>query len=224
MSKFHKFLFVFIFIIAQLITEDSTQAASISGKVKLFSKSADVWKSSANHKNAVIFVNGVGLSSQQNLPDIKVKLVNGQFSHRVLPVQVGQTIIFENTDDIYHNVWSLSKAKNFDLGSFKKPISKKMTFDKPGLVKVFCNIHPEMIMTILVLKNSYFSLSNSKGDFVIPKIPRGKYTLKAWAEGSKPVTKEVDLSKKSKMSLKLKLKQTLLSTHLDKHNKPYKAY
>ena len=149
---------------------------------------------------------------------------NGHFSARVVPVEVGQTVYFKNTDNIYHNVWSLSKTKQFDSGSYKAPLKKKVTFDKPGLVKIFCNIHPEMIMTILVLKNKYFVKTKKDGKFSFKNVPPGDYEVRAWVEGSKPQVKKINVASGKNDSLQFTLKQKLITHHLDKNKKPYKKY
>ena len=105
------------------------------------------------------------------------------FSPHVLPVMVGTTIEWPNEDNIYHNVFSMSDAKQFDLGLYKgNPPDKRVTFDKPGRVDVFCSIHENMHCVILVLENPYFAVTDQKGNYKIPNVPAGTYKLKAWQE------------------------------------------
>lgn len=102
------------------------------------------------------------------------------FVPHVLPVMVGTTVDFLNSDDVYHNVFSFSPPKNFDLGRYRKGKSRSVTFDKSGVVKVYCDIHTHMNAFILVLENPYFTTTDEKGNFEIENIPAGKYTVKAW--------------------------------------------
>lgn len=104
------------------------------------------------------------------------------FSPHVIPVLVGTTVEWPNEDEIFHNVFSISEAKEFDLGLYKKPEVKKVTFDKPGRVDVFCSIHSTMNCIVMVLENRFFSLTDDKGRYTIPEIPPGTYQLKAWHE------------------------------------------
>jgi plastocyanin len=105
------------------------------------------------------------------------------FSPHVLPVMVGTTVEWPNDDDIYHNVFSMSDAKQFDLGLYKgDPPEKRVKFDKPGRVDVFCSIHENMHCVVLVLENSYFASTDENGNFKISNVPPGTYTLKAWHE------------------------------------------
>ena len=105
------------------------------------------------------------------------------FSPHILPVMVGTTVEWPNNDRIYHNVFSMSDAKQFDLGLYKgNPPDKRVTFDKPGRVDVFCSIHTSMNCIVLVLENPYFASTDENGNYTITNVPPGKYKLKAWHE------------------------------------------
>ena len=102
------------------------------------------------------------------------------FVPHVLPILVGTTVKFLNSDDVYHNVFSYSPAKSFDLGRYAKGQSRSVKFDKPGVVKIYCDIHTHMNAFILVLMNPYFATTDDQGNFSIRGVPPGTYTLKAW--------------------------------------------
>jgi plastocyanin len=105
------------------------------------------------------------------------------FSPHVLPVMAGTTVEWPNNDQICHNVFSMSDAKQFDLGLYKgNPPSKRVTFDKPGRVDVYCSIHSNMHCVVLVLENPYFASTDSKGHYAIKDVPSGTYKIKAWHE------------------------------------------
>jgi plastocyanin len=104
------------------------------------------------------------------------------FSPHILPVAMGTTVEWPNQDEIFHNVFSISDAKPFDLGLYKHPEVKRITFDRPGRVDAFCSIHKAMNCIILVLENSYFSATDDDGRYVISDVPAGTYDLKAWHE------------------------------------------
>lgn len=114
-----------------------------------------------------------------------------QFLPHVLPVTLGATVDFPNGDDIYHNVFSLSSAKTFDLGRFSKGTSKNIVFDKSGTVQVFCHIHSDMSAVVLVLDNPYFAIPSDAGRYVIDGVPPGEYTVVGWHERIKPITRAV---------------------------------
>ena len=118
-------------------------------------------------------------------PEKPVQVViqkNATFTPHVLPIMVGTTVEWPNHDDIYHNVFSMSEVKPFDLGLYKNGEVKRVLFDKPGRVDVFCSIHTKMNCIILVLENPYFATTDSKGNYRISGVPPGTYTLKAWHE------------------------------------------
>jgi plastocyanin len=105
---------------------------------------------------------------------------NQAFSARVLPCVVGSTIDFPNLDPIYHNVFSVSPVKRFDLGKYPRGHSKKVRFTKPGIIPVFCDIHSNMASTIVVLPNRAFAKPDATGAFTLPALPAGTYVVKLW--------------------------------------------
>ena len=114
------------------------------------------------------------------------------FFPHVLPVPIGAIVYFPNNDKVDHNIFSLSRTKKFNLGSYKPGENKSVVFDKPGIVELRCDVHAEMAAYIMVLKNPYFAVTDDHGRFEIPdtryleqngikaiqKLPPGKYILK----------------------------------------------
>ncbi len=114
------------------------------------------------------------------------------FEPRVRPVAVGTTVVWPNEDDIYHNVFSMSEPREFNLGLYSaEDEPPAITFDKLGRVDVFCSIHTKMHCIVLVLPNPWFALSDAKGRFVIRDVPPGTYKLRAWHERLPSATQEV---------------------------------
>ena len=133
-------------------------------------------------------------TQKPEVPKEEVQVVtqkDATFRPHVLPILVGTTVKWPNDDEILHNVFSISAPKEFDLDLYKKPEVKRVTFDKPGRVDVFCSIHKDMHCVVLVLENPAFTVTNSKGHYALPKIPAGTYRLKAWHERMPSVAKEV---------------------------------
>lgn len=102
------------------------------------------------------------------------------FHPQVLPVLVGTTVDFPNKDNLFHNVFSYSSPKEFDLGRYPTGDSKSVRFDKAGVVRVYCDIHSHMNATILVLENPFFAIPDDGGAFVVKNVPPGTYTAKLW--------------------------------------------
>ena len=104
------------------------------------------------------------------------------FLPRVVAVPVGSTVDFPNDDPIYHNVFSLSRARTFNLGRFPRGESRAVRFDKPGIVKVFCDIHSHMSATVMVFNHPWFAVPAEDGRFELPAVPPGEREITAWHE------------------------------------------
>ena len=115
------------------------------------------------------------------------------FLPHVLPVVKGSTVEFLNEDPIFHNVFSLSRTKSFDLGRYPEGVSRSVTFEKTGIVPVFCHLHSDMSAIIIVLDNPYFAVPDSEGQYLIEGVPPGSYTIVAWHERSERVELQVEI-------------------------------
>jgi plastocyanin len=109
----------------------------------------------------------------------------------VLPIRVGTTVDFPNRDKTYHNVFSLSRVKRFDLGRYAQGRSKSVRFDKPGVVRVFCDIHSHMSAFILVFAHRFFAATGPEGRYRIPGVPPGSYEVSVWTDGKVRETRAV---------------------------------
>ena len=122
---------------------------------------------------------------------VKTTQKDANFEPHVLPVVVGSSVRWPNEDDIFHNVFSMSDAKEFDLKYYKKEKVPEVLFDRVGRVDVFCAIHPKMHCIILVVPNPFFASTDEKGRFVIKNIPPGTYKVRAWHERVPSQTREI---------------------------------
>jgi plastocyanin len=116
---------------------------------------------------------------------------NETFLPHVLAIDAGTVVDFPNNDKTYHNVFSLSKTRKFDLGRYAAGKSKWVQFDRPGIVRVFCDIHSHMSAFILVFSHPYYAKAEADGRYRIDNIPPGVYTVAAWHEGETRETKTV---------------------------------
>src|SRR6266550_5263806 len=112
----------------------------------------------------------------------EIRQRNEDFVPRVVAITVGSTVDFPNDDSIYHNVFSLSRTKTFDLGRFPKGKSRGERFDKAGVVKVFCQIHSHMSATVMVFDHPWFAIPDERGMFDLSGVPPGTHQITAWHE------------------------------------------
>ncbi len=134
-------------------------------------------------ENVVIYLVGKGLESpSENTTPARMNQKNTTFIPHVLPVLKGTVVDFVNEDRVYHNVFSLSSVKRFDIG--RRPTGEVVPerFDKTGVAEIFCDIHSYMSAFIVVLANPFFTKPNADGFFKIANIPPGTYTMKVWHE------------------------------------------
>jgi plastocyanin len=115
------------------------------------------------------------------------------FRPRVLAVATGTTVEFPNMDPIYHNVFSLSPPKRFDLGKYPRGHSRSVTFTKPGLVNVYCDIHSDMAGYILVIPHHAFVRPSAQGGFSMSPLPAGRYVVRAWHPDFGTLERTVDV-------------------------------
>jgi hypothetical protein len=118
---------------------------------------------------------------------------NETFVPHVLAVMVGTIVDFPNSDAIYHNVFSLSRTKRFDLGRYAAGKSKSVRMDRTGVVRVFCDIHSHMNAFILVFNHPFFNVTDVEGRFELPSLPAGTYTVVGWYEGEARVSRPVSV-------------------------------
>lgn len=139
-------------------------------------------------KDVVVWLDTPGGPSAPQTRKIVLDQRNMQFVPRVLAVRVGATVEMPNSDRLLHNVFSFRDGKVFDLGLYPVGASKTVTFDKPGLSRIFCNIHPTMAAYVLAVDSAYFAVSDVQGRFSIRDVTPGAITYRAWHAGAKPTT------------------------------------
>lgn len=120
-----------------------------------------------------------------------MRQVEERFEPHVLVVQTGTTVDFPNDDPVYHNVFSLSRTRTFDLGRYPRGERKAVRFDRAGVVQVFCHIHSDMNAFIVVVDHPFFVMPDSAGRFALEGVPPGDYQLVAWHERARTVTTPV---------------------------------
>jgi plastocyanin len=138
-------------------------------------------------KDVVVWIEGVpsttGLEKKAMLDQR-----NLTFSPHVLAVRVGTAVSMPNNDRVFHNVFSFRDGKRFDLGLYPVGRSKLVTFDRAGVSRIFCNIHPNMAAYVVAVDSDYFAVSDETGAFTLEDVPEGAYTYHVWRAGQDPTT------------------------------------
>jgi len=136
-------------------------------------------------RRAVVYLESAPSGAFEDLEPARMRMDqrNETFIPHVLAVTAGTLVDFPNNDSTYHNVFSLSRAKRFDLGRYARGRSKAVRFDRPGIVRVFCDIHSHMSAFVLVFSHPYYSTTEADGRFRIDNVPPGSYTVTVWHEG-----------------------------------------
>ena len=134
---------------------------------------------------------GVQPTKDAKLPAFTMEQLDRRFTPDLLVVPTGAAISFPNMDPIFHNVFSLSKPKSFDLGSYDKGQTRTVTFPRSGLVFVYCRLHPNMEATILVTPNRWYARPDASGQYRIADVPPGKYTVVAWHKAAGYFRKQI---------------------------------
>lgn len=145
------------------------------------------------------------------------------FSPHVLVVTVGSTVGFPNHDPFNHNVFSLSEENPFDLGLYGRGETRTVRFARPGIVRVYCNVHAQMSALVVVRDTPWYAQPASDGSFTLPAVPAGDYRLHLWHERAEEVTREltVPAAGVADLTLELDARGYRFKPHLNKHGQPY---
>jgi plastocyanin len=144
-----------------------------------------------------------------------------EFTPRVLVIPRGAKVRFANNDPILHNAFSVSAPNQFDLGLTREGQSKDKRFDEAGVVRVYCNVHHDMVAYVLVLDTPYHGSPGADGAFVLSGLPKGKGKLTVWHEQAEPRTFDVELPLKAPLQVRVEVVRPLIPSHLNKTGQSY---
>jgi plastocyanin len=154
-------------------------SGSVSGTITLVSQGA----ARPDSSNAVVWLQGTHPPNDvARAPHGQMKSDRKKFAPRVLVVPKNAKVEFPNADPIYHNVFSVSGANRFDLGLYRSGVSRTKQFDDVGLVRVYCNIHPQMVGFVMVVDSDFAVVTGPDGKFRFENVPAGAHTLRVWHE------------------------------------------
>jgi plastocyanin len=132
--------------------------------------------------NAVVWIDKIRGGGGSAGARAKMRSEQKRFSPRVVVVRSGGTVEFPNADPIYHNVFSVSGGNRFDLGLYRSGAIREKTFGEPGLVRVYCNIHPQMVGFVMVVDSDFAAVTGRDGSFRFEGVPPGTHTVRAWQD------------------------------------------
>lgn len=173
-------------------------------------------------KDAVAWIPGSRPAGPAPAP-FRIASKGKRFEPRVTAVPVGTTVDFPNLDKIFHNAFSLSEGATFDLGLYRNGASKPYTFQRPGIVRLYCNIHPQMAAFILVVDGGLRALTGADGLATLPRVPPGRHPLRVWDERGGEWSGSVDVlaGQTSTVTVRLDASAWREVPHKNKHGKDY---
>lgn len=191
-------------------------SASVAGKVLLVRGSSP----GADASNAVVWIVGPRGGSGGL---VKMTQESKRFTPRVLVVPPQGTVEFPNADPIYHNVFSVSGDNRFDLGLYRSGASKSRRFDHPGLVRVYCNIHPQMVGFLMVVDSEFAAVTGRDGAFRFEGVPAGSWIVKAWHEegGEVELPLRIPVTSDAPVTLSIDTSAYRPIPHKNKYGKEY---
>jgi hypothetical protein len=204
------------------------QEVTVSARVKVTENDRNL--ESLHAENVVVWLTPIGAwPVTKFIPKQPMRLTqhNKSFEPHLLVVPVGGMVQFPNRDPFFHNVFSLFEGKRFDLGLYEAGTTRNVSFDRPGISFIFCNIHAEMSAIVIALETPYYGISNRKGEIVIPRVPVGHYTMRTWSETALPenlnaLTREIMVSENSSSLGVLQITGGTISTsHKNKFGMDY---
>jgi plastocyanin len=171
---------VVVGIVALLAAVGFPTAGRVAGRIVILEKDN---KPSPDLSDAVLYLETPASGTTAARPvTVEIAITDKTYAPHVVVVPLGSTVRFPNHDPFNHNVFSVSEPNSFDLGLYGRGEAKSYTFTHPGLVRVYCNVHPRMVAYVLVMENRYYAQPGNDGSFAIDNVPAGRYRLHVWHE------------------------------------------
>jgi len=200
-----------------LLLAPPAPAGTVSGRVVLVQGG----KPRSDASNTVVWIEGLGKPGGD--ARAQMKSASKRFEPHILAVPKNATVDFPNADPIYHNVFSVSGGNRFDLGLYRSGASKSKKFEEPGLVRVYCNIHPQMIGFVMVVDSGFVALTGPDGSFQFEGVPAGSHVVKAWHEEANEAGEPVAAKSGTEpLTLRIDVSASPSPPHKNKYGKDYK--
>jgi plastocyanin len=195
-------------------------AGRVAGRIVILEKDN---KPSPDLGDAVLYLESPVVTATAARPTtVEIAITDKTYAPHVVVVPAGSTVRFPNHDPFNHNVFSVSEPNSFDLGLFGRGEVKGYTFVHPGLVRVYCNVHPRMVAYVLVMANRYYSQPGNDGSFTIDNVPAGRYRLHVWHERiPTEVVKDVAAGAADDLQIALNARGYRWQPHRNKYGRNY---
>jgi plastocyanin len=166
------------------VTASATWATTVRGRVELVASRDPMVRKHKDYSGVVVWLEPLANAVAPTPPSRPAQMIqkNKMFTPHVLAVPLGGSVSFPNLDPIFHNAFSNFNGQIFDVGLYKPGSSRTVAFRRAGVVRVFCNIHPQMSAVIAVLDTPYFAVTDKAGAFEIANVPPGEYQLHVFHE------------------------------------------
>ncbi len=217
-ERFRRVVLIVSTLAALPLAAAGPPAADLRGRLTLLEKGN---RSGDDVGQAVVWLDGGG---GKVVPiEAEISTAEKAFSPHVLVVPVGSTVAFPNHDPFNHNVFSLSEAQPFDLGLYGRGQARSIRLERPGIVRVYCNVHAQMSALIVVRDGPYFAQPSGDGSFTLAAVPPGHSVLHAWHERASEVNRPVDVPPAGlgNVALELDARGYRFKPHLNKFGQPY---
>lgn len=194
------------------------QGVSLSGRVEVLERKG----TARDLDEALVWLEGssAGTASARRT---EISTEDKTFTPRLVAIPVGSTVAFPNHDPFDHNVFSSSGPRLFDLGLYGRNETRTVTFDKPGVARLYCNVHARMSAIVLVHASPHATRADRGGRFGFDNLPPGRYTLKVWHERGGEREQSVTLPLTGELVVTLDARSYKFAQHLDKNGKSYDA-
>lgn len=160
-------------------------------------------------REAVVFVEQIPAGLERKLArksqQALVVQTHGHFVPSPMSIAAGTTVEFENHDTAYHNVFSVSSARRFNVGKYGPNQTRQVRFERTGLIKLFCDIDPAELGYLYVTPNHAYAQPDSTGAFALPNLPHGTYRLRVWSPDHRPISRVVEMPRRGDLSIALRL-------------------
>lgn len=204
-----------------LVSAGQLLAAGLSGNVTFVTKRGQ----RPNIAETLVWLEPVGAKpARRNASSFQMTTRGKTLIPHILAIPAGSTVLFPNEDPISHNLFSLSNPNTFDLGLYRRGAGKSETFEVPGVINVYCNVHPTMSAVIHVMTTPYYGFTDASGRYSFD-VPAGRYRVVAWNEqgGQTETTVDVPATGLGTVAMTIDSRNVRTSQHTDKHGKAYKA-